>query len=81
MEEKSTDSWVWRKFQRLRVHIKPHINIRIGDGNVCNFLFDNWHRKGPLQEISSMRLKLGDTMAGALKTRKHVIGRRATPSI
>ncbi|GAA0144388.1 hypothetical protein LIER_04848 [Lithospermum erythrorhizon] len=84
-KEKSIDSWIWKKFLKLRVYAKMNINIRLGNGKECNFLFDNWHELGPLhlvltsQEVSYIGVKRSDSVAEVMGWGKIIEGRRATP--
>ncbi|GAA0180480.1 hypothetical protein LIER_30113 [Lithospermum erythrorhizon] len=84
IKEKSTHSWIWRKFLKLRDYAKKNINIRVGNGKVCNFLFDNWHELGPLhlvltsQEVSYIGVKCSDSVAEVMGRGKIIEGRRTT---
>ncbi|KAL0449003.1 UNVERIFIED_CONTAM: hypothetical protein Slati_1456700 [Sesamum latifolium] len=41
-------SWGWRKILRLRHALLPHIDFKIGDGDLLSLWHDPWHSLGPL---------------------------------
>ncbi|GAA0150221.1 hypothetical protein LIER_09211 [Lithospermum erythrorhizon] len=87
IREKSTNSWIWKRFMKLMDYAKEHINLRVGSGRNVNFLFDNWHELGPLhlaltcQEVSYVRASNSESVAKFVDRGKVVSSRRATSRI
>ncbi|KAL0455391.1 UNVERIFIED_CONTAM: hypothetical protein Slati_0878300, partial [Sesamum latifolium] len=48
MVNDKSGSWGWRKILRLQHALLPHIDFKIGDGDLLSLWHDPWHSLGPL---------------------------------
>ncbi|GAA0165640.1 hypothetical protein LIER_20987 [Lithospermum erythrorhizon] len=47
-QERSVDSWVWRKILALREILRPYVKYRVGNGKSVKCLHDNWSSDGDI---------------------------------
>ena len=52
----SNCSWTWRKLLSIRHRIRPHIQIKIGNGEDALLWYDNWQPIGPILSIFDDRI-------------------------
>ena len=72
LNEDSNDSWGWKNVLRMRVVVKKHMIVKLGDGNNTSMWFDSWSPIGALSEFITYR-DLYDVRLNAKMTVKEFV--------